>query len=227
MLSGVKFRGCCDLESGFHDGDFVSTWTDQSGSGNHATGSGSNRPLWVTATGDIQRPALAFTASGVSYLSLPSITYNPSSFTIALALRPTGNDASYLLKFSGGSYLWSDTGDTMHVIRGANASDKNLSAAWLYQSDQLHPKVVLWQYGGTHATHTLRLNGAAQTLSDGTPTDDPGTGSVTETCQIGGNGTLALDAQLYELWVISPVLSAGDRTLLEDYLYDAYCVGRF
>lgn len=226
-LTGVKFWGAADRETGYANSDPVGSFTDQSGSGNHATSAGAARPVFTNPVTGMGKAGLLFTPASGTKLRVPSLTYNPSSFTIALVVQPNTNDAGIAFEFTdiGGCYCYGDVGNSLKQTRTAVISAREASSAWLYTTQV--PKLVVVSFDGTNAGHTLRVNKAAVTLSDTIPLD-PGTGSITSVLDIGSrNGSLVNGWYLFEAWVVSPILSAGDRGSLETYLYDRWCLSYF
>jgi hypothetical protein len=222
-LTGLAFWAAADRETGYQNNDPVGTWHDRSGNGRDATAAGAARPTYKTnVVGG--RPGLLYAQSAGSRLDTPAVGI--ATFTIALVVKLT-TDAGILIEQSpghpnSGFYLFGDVGDTLHVEKSGTISDKEYTSTWAYGTNAL--KLVTWEFDGTHAGHTLRVDRAAVSLTNGGATNDPGTGTATDALHIGGRlgGSLSCTGYFFEAVVCTPQLSAADRTLLEQYLHDRW-----
>jgi hypothetical protein len=236
-LSNVVFWSAADRLLGLYaEGDPVGSLTDLSGNGNHALSSGSNRPIWrasVSQAGitpyDLGKPGLEYSSAAGTKLIIPSHTYNPSSFTIAVVMS-LAVDASIIYEFASTAdcYAFGDNGESIKQKRGATTSAKDTNPhPWAYTPSGLPPRLFVAQYDGTHAGHTLRQNKVALATTSVTA-GDPGTASLTSTLSLGSrSGSLASTGYFFEWWVISPICSAADLGLLEDYLYSRWCLASY
>jgi hypothetical protein len=224
-LTGLAFWAAADRETGYQNNDPVGTWHDRSGNGRDATAAGGARPTYKTSVVG-SRPGLLYAQSAGSRLDTPS--FGLATFTIALVVKLT-TDAGILIEQgpaggADGHYLFGDVGDTIRAQR-TTASAKEASSAWAYGANAL--KLVVHDYDGTHAGHTLRVDRAAVSLTNGGSTANPGGGTVTDVLHIGGRagGSLSCTGYFFEVVVCTPQLSAADRTLLEQYLHERWAVG--
>ncbi len=109
--SGLKFWLAADSGITVDGSGGVSSWSDQSGNGNHATQSSSgNRPPVVTNVLN-GKPVVRFTASSAQYFSLPNLMSGASAGEVIVLLKSTATGVG-LWQFGtgpyGASYPWTD-----------------------------------------------------------------------------------------------------------------------
>jgi hypothetical protein len=90
-ISGLLLWLAADRLSGFNDGDLVTSFTDQSGAGNHAVGAGAARPTYKTAIAN-GLPVLRFAAAQTMVTGLYAVA--PSLFTILVVGSKRLNDSA-------------------------------------------------------------------------------------------------------------------------------------
>jgi hypothetical protein len=226
-LSGCVLWLRSDLGITLNGAD-VSAWADQSGTAvSLAQATASKQPLYNATDADFGgAPSVAFTSADSHTLeSSATITYGPH--TIFLVAGPLAASGSYYFtRKSGGTYREYCYGnDPMEYVgdrNGTGASSINNSdlSAW---STVAGVKTIEMQMDGTHAGHTVRVNGVDKREAGGA-TNDPGTGT--------GAGTLWLASEdgtggfgqfeMSEMLIYSRVLTAGEITQVEAYLRARY-----
>ena len=203
-------------------GDRVSSWQDQSGyQRDAAQGTAAQQPLWTDGALNDQ-PGVYFDATRI--LATPAFAL--STFTVFLVFRASNAGLVYEhspdVNANDGSWVYTTTGSTIAVRRGATISGKNLTANW--GADSVN-RIVRHQFDGTHAGHKLFINGTDQTLTD-TVVGNPGTGaSSLQQLFVGArSGVVApLNGYIMELIVYSPQLTDADAQSLErNYLSPRY-----
>lgn len=90
-----------DMGLGLSDNDPISTWSDQSGNSNHATGSGSTRPLFKATAGPGGGPCVRFDASD-DFLNFTN-SLGGSSYTIFAVLKLADSNPRTIVGGFGGS----------------------------------------------------------------------------------------------------------------------------
>ncbi len=198
----------------------VSSWADQSGTGGIGAATqatGNRQPTYSTSGWTNGGSAISFPGTANIQLSTASTSYG--AFTIVTAFKLTGTAGELIVHnsdTSAGDYLYGSTGNTMRVNRGGTESDKNLSSNWAVSNVV---KAVAWVFDGTHAGNVLYVNGVSQTLTNGTSTGAPGTGTQTGAVFIGASqsGTLPVNGLLREVIIYNVALSAADITRLHQY----------
>lgn len=195
----------------------VTSWTDRSGNSNHATQStGTAKPTY-NATGKNGRPTLSF--DGGDFLQTPAIALTTFTFVVVWKsssggiIYEHGSNAN-----TAGCYLHAPGGNTIAASRSSSVSAYTRATL----ADDTW-RLTTHSCDGTHAGHTLRINGALQSLSSAVG-NAPGTSSLSDVLNIGArNGaSLFTTGSIALLVVCTPVLSAANVTLLE-----AYANGRF
>ncbi len=201
----------------------VSNWADQSGNGNDASqGTPANQPIWVDNVIN-GRPALSFSSH---LLTTTPITIG--IFTIFCVFQSSATGPSLIYEHSAdtnsndGLYLWNTTTYTFLVSRNivTTQSSKDLSLNWA--ADNI-AKITTHRFDGTHANHTLHINGILQTLTDAL-TANPGTTTVTDNFYIGNRFAppQPFGGYIAEIIVYNTALSDSERQTVENYLSVKY-----
>jgi hypothetical protein len=196
----------------------VSAWADQSGNGNHLTQTtAAHRPSYTASHADWNgRPAVSL--DGVDD-HLRSAAVSLGAFTIVLVGKST--NSGYLVYSTGATdyeFLSGTIFSTIAVVRGATISAKNHTANWM--PDAPVRKTIVWSYGGTHATHSLRLNGATPSLGTtllGDPGVTPSSSSILLGLSAGGAALTTPEAML-----VNRTLVDAEIASLEWYLKRMY-----
>src|ERR1044071_367612 len=174
-----------DSASVIRDGsNVVSQWSDKSGNANHATEANpTNRPTYgATAFGGLPGIDWGNGAVAARALTTPSISYGV--FTAFIVFR---GDASsnyvYVHESDNGSnrkYIHGDPNPNINIRRGGVQSMRAVvlpfqSATGVLNRDGIR-RILTRRYGGTHATNTIRVDGATpQTNVISGQFFDPGT----------------------------------------------------
>ena len=141
-------------------------------------------------------------------------TIDLTTFTLIMVANPTGT-ANYLINASSAYYLFGSTGPTSEVTKSSNSS-RNATSNWASASP--NPKIIIADYGGTNATHTMSINGGANVLT-GTGAELGG-GSKTS-----GVVSLAQMAGLYgDILLFGRVLSASEKLEITNELKSIYSI---
>lgn len=220
-LVATQILGANGIKSGdATDGDPVSTWQDQSGNGNHLLQTTvASKPTYDLA---VQNSLPGVLYDGVDdMLSLASLSLG--TFTVFTVFKMTGT-AGLLYQHSAdananaGCYLYGTTNATINVRRDASLSAKELSANWAVDNAA---KLTTHRYGGTHASHVLRINRSLQSLNNFVGrTADPGTGSVSAIWTLGrqNSGILPCNGYIFEHIVVNRECTDAEVARCEAYL---------
>ena len=145
-------------------------------------------------------------------LTFPTI--NLTVFTLIMVANPTGT-ANYLINASSAYYLFGSTGSTSEVNKITNSS-RNATSNWASASP--NPKIIIAEYGGTNATHTMSINGGANVLTGSGA--EVGGGSKTS-----GVVNLAQMAGLYgDILLFGRVLTASEKLEITNELKSIYSI---
>lgn len=126
---------------------------------------------------------------------------------------------------TSGMYLNAGTTGTILHKNTGGQSAYNTSTAWWSKTT---PQVTIQRSDGTHAGHSLRVNGDNKTLASlGGFTGDPGTADVTDRLYIGAraSATSFINGWISEIAVFSGSLSDDDCALLDAYTVANYDLG--
>lgn len=208
------------------DGDPVSSFTDRSGNGRHATqATAAKKPTFKTGIAGFNgNPCLQF--DGVDDV-LATPAFGLGVFTIIAVWKASANGVVYFLKNSGGAgapYLYTSTGMTSELYRGVtNHSDRQHALNWGIGSVM---RISTHRFNGTHASHTLRLQGTNIAWTNGAGTANPGTGLETNPLGIGSrdDGALNINGYLAEIIVYAASLSDAACLQAEQNLGAKYAI---
>lgn len=197
------------------DVDGIYQWSDQSGNALHALqATGSKKPAWI-ASGLNGRNVVRFGGDdGLVVASLPL-----TSFSIFVVFKASVNGLVYEhsadASANDGAYLYTSTVNTIQRRNaGSPSSAKNRAVSW--GSDGTFRR-VRHDYDGTHAGHKLWIGGSDQSMTDGTGTNNPGTGTTTTSLFIGcrNQSSVFLTGDIAELLAYSPILSTENAALID------------
>jgi hypothetical protein len=180
-----------------------------------AQATGAYQPTWVDAAQN-GRPVIRF-AGG--HMLATSTALAVTTFTIVAVWKQSVGGMLYEhsvnVNANNGHYLYGPGGNTIIVNRGGTVSA--YTRATLADSTW---RVTTHDYGGANATHGLRLNGVAASLTNGT-TGDPGAASTSQTLYVGGRSgappLVPMTGDLARLILCTPQLTAAEITMLERY----------
>lgn len=201
-------------------GSPVSSWTDQSGNGNHlAQGTAGFRPTIGNSAAFNNLPVLTLDGSDDFLVTAGTVTYGP--FTIFIVSKFTEHD--YVWDHNGADYTYGAVGASFSVTRGATSSQKDVDPAAFWT--QTGAAVTFRRsFDGTHAGNLLYKNGVLQATTNGAGTGDPGTGTSAQVLALGSTaaGALPIAGEVAEFIVYNRQLTAGEITLVEEYLRRRY-----
>ena len=192
QVSGFLIWYSAEAETAWADGDQMTTWTDRSGNGWHATGTAlaSSKPLWKAASGPSGGAAVRFQGDG-------AFSIDPSAFASLAA-----GEVFVQIKADtqNSSKSWANlrnTGDPSHYLGGGNWAEPFGSTV---RKDILSfsPSITVWRrmnihsapndwearldetaYGTTSSNTVGWNNGGVATIGDGYPPAGPFAGYMT------------------------------------------------
>jgi hypothetical protein len=192
QLSGMLIWYSAEAETAWADGAQMTSWTDRSGNGWHATGTytTSTKPLWQATTGPSGGAAVRFQSDGV--FSIDPAAFAPlTSGEVFVQIKADTQNSSK---------SWCDlrnTGDPSHYLGGGNWAEPFGSTV---RKDILSfsPSVTVWRrmnihtapndwearldevaYGTTSSNSVGWNNGGVATIGDGYPPAGPFAGYMT------------------------------------------------
>lgn len=199
--------------------DPIGAWDDKSGNASHLTQATSGK-----------RPIYASSGTGVLYDGADdcltrTITLN-SSMSVFIVMKVSGTAGMIIehsdnvnLAADGGFWLYGTTGQTLNnrYTNPGGQSSKEYASNWAVD-DVL--KVVTVEYGTTHASHKMRVDGSEVSLSS-VSTDNIAAQDSTEILNLGSRangGSLPVTGTLHEVLIYNPQISSTDRDAVEAYL---------
>lgn len=200
-ISGLKVWLKIDSLSALNDGDPVSTWTDSSGNGNDFTynaGIPSSRPLYRETGGPNSHPAAEFDGTNdvLKKLAFPVISQPDTIIIVFDVGRPLDAESANRQLVAGGL-----------IYAGAVLDSGNGGAV------------------DTFIVQSAIFNGVSSKIyRDGveTASGNAGTLSLSDTVELGSDGTSYNAGKLCELLIYDSGLSANDRGNVEAYLVSKY-----
>lgn len=197
------------------NGATVAQVNDQSDNSRHATqGTAARQPTYIYADADFNGgPCFSF--DGGDRLDFASMTLGAQTIFFVGRLTAAGYLLVHNVDALGGGYMWGTTGASIALSDGATWSSKDVTANWAVTAAV---KSHVWRHGGTHATHTLRTNGADVSLTDVNTTDQPATRAGA--LYLGANQTPAsgMAGKVAELIVYDRALSTTEIEAIEAVL---------
>ncbi len=201
----------------------VSSWTNLADGANPLINSvnASFQPNYNATDAEFNsEPSVAFSQGTPHWLHTTN-NIALGAFTVVLVGKITTSDGNIHHQTDGtNSNLCRSDGSTLSVVRNPLGSSKQAGATWAATAG---PMTMVHRYNGTHASHTLRINGSTQSLADGT-TDDPGTSTVT--AKIGlmaaASSAAPTSGEIVAFLVCDESLSDANVLALESYLLDKY-----
>lgn len=200
------------------DTDTVQQWNDQSGNSNHVSQATSGkRPTYRTGLKN-GLPLLQFGSGkcmqlasvGVSTLTLLMVFKNGTANAILVELSATVNS-------NDGFYLFSASTDCCTMKKSGTLSGRIGPSAWGETNQYI---VAGQQFTGKANDHYFLLNGN-QSLSSPDTVNDPGTGTTTDTLNIGARNNAAsnsMNGDICELLLYTPALSMANARAVMAYL---------
>lgn len=204
-----------DLLSGSNN-DPISTWTDSSGNGNHATQSGAIRPILATALlNGMNAVRFDYLGGGDTYFDLPNMFSSGSAASAYVVIKcdldpPTINSASGIWD------IGSDSQASHFPFGDSNVYDEFGTDSRKSVGNPT-PSLASWRIYGPHSA----ANDWAAFL-DGVSIFSTGTNTVgfTTTPRLGGYPPtgMNLDGWMAEVVFTNAKQSSGDREKVEGYL---------
>ena len=206
------------------DNTQVKTWQDQSGNGLDAVqATGALQPVWRDAANGINgNPAVYFSGDIMATANLTA-----GAYTIFAVHKATSHGLVYergiSVNSTDGEYLYTSYLYTIAARRTdgtAKISAKDYTSSWGISGNTL---TTCHQFDGTHAGHTLRVNGSAISLVSKEALD-PGTVDATAALYIGArSGTVApITGFIAEIIYYNSDLPLADVLKVESYLIDKW-----
>lgn len=206
-----------------NNGTHYSLITDLSGNGAHLdTAGGSGGPARTTNLKNGKEGLTSVAASGRSLRTSASVSLT-GSLAIVVVFR--ASTVNFIYHHNGGvTYLYASITNTSNINRAANQSGKNRASNWA--SDNAW-RVVSIRCDGTHAGHTMRINAADQSLTNGSGGNDPGTGTasagaVAFLCT--SDGATQTTGDFLGGWFCSPDPGAAAVAQVESWFNTAFAV---
>lgn len=207
------------------NGDTVTSWTPPSVSTGLPTFTAPGSGGVYTTNVHNGLPAIKAAEGFNSFrFSASSVTFSPS-FTIIAVIKFQSSGGPYGVSAGGSATVDTKSQSTPHFRAAdsslSNISDKNLTNGWATSA----AKIIRHECDGTHAGHKVYINGVEQTLTDGSNTANPGTGTATRNLYLFGN---ALDAvylennYLFEQLFCSSKISGSDAFAIETTFSNYY-----
>jgi len=205
------------------DNTQVKTWQDQSGNGLDAVqATGALQPVWRNAANGINgNPAIYFAGDIMATANLTA-----GAYTIFAVHKATSHGLVYergvSVSATVGEYLYTGTITiTARRLDGIDkTSSKNYNSSWGISGNT---QTTCHSFDGTHAGHTLRVNGSAISLTSVSAVD-PGTASANGALYIGARaGAIApITGFVTEIIYYDSVLPLADVLKVESYLIDKW-----
>lgn len=206
-------------------GSSVSAWADQSGHGaSAAQATATKRPQWIADGGSAfnNKPVFRFNNSD---LTVPSLSV--SGFSVFTVANVTTNGILYEQGTGAGApgfalYTPFASGPNIWAVFGGNTSAYDPNTNWALGAGT---KIISHLYNGTHATHTIALNSAAQAFTTNVG-NNPGNITSALEFNIGSRdeSSLFVGADIAEMIVYNRSLSTTERNAVECYLSVKYNV---
>lgn len=191
-------------------GGAISQWSDASGRGRHATQSGAGKPTETTIN---SKPAVAFAAASTQSLDLPNAFTALTEGTLVIVGKKTIDPPAT----TGGYDLGSNATGTHFPFTNGNVYDSFASTTRqtvTRSASNWASAPFLYEAISTATEWTARVNNVQRFT---TATNTVGW-STTPNLGSHGGGAVFYDGIFAEVLIISPVLTAGERTSLVAYL---------
>lgn len=216
----------------FWDGDSVSGLSEddlvelaQGLDGPALVASGASRPsVRKLALGG--RDALEFNGANVLE-SQSSISLPTGKWTVVLISQIAESTLKLAYEMGANSTtnagFWLATASPSVNAFNSARSSKNAAKHW---GSATSPQLIVHSCDGTHAGHTLRVNGVSQTLSD-TTASDPGTDAIAQKFYLGGRsgGTFCIEGLVSEVAIFDRELTPAELAQISDYVQQHYDFG--
>lgn len=205
-------------------GSSVTDWLDQTGNGRHLTQAlASSRPSYTASSNTFNGlPCLVF--DGLDDV-LVTAAFSLGVYTVCVVTSGQSGNGYFWTRSSAGveaDTLYGSVGHTTYVNRGGVVSGYNHTTSW-GQWGTTTARVLVQRYGGTHATHTVRMNqtAIATTSSSG---GEPGTAATSDQFVVAGrnDGYAAAGISVAEVAVFDRALGTPELELLEEYARRRY-----
>lgn len=226
LLSGCVLWLDAHAITGKSDGDPIASWTDRSGSGNHAAqASGTRQPLYkVNVMGYATLPALLFDGTDDELLTPAVDLTGTSALTAFVVATATDNTTDYMWWALGSTWFSGTTGAAMYrrgsdkkavaYLKGDVGSSTRASAptatttpgllATIFDKSQVANRELLARYNGTQIANSGSSNNT--------------NAFANATMGIGGHGATYLSGYIGEVLVLNRRLTVTEYRRVEAYL---------
>jgi hypothetical protein len=199
----------------------VSTWADQSGLGHDLAATGN--PTWVANTINGQ-PAISFSQSGGAQF-LASAAFAVGTYTLLMVTTGQSGNGYFFTRSTSGvnvDTLYGTTTNTTEVHRGPPTSAWDASLNW---GQFASPSLVVQTFDGTHAGHTVTLNGTS-IATNSISGSNPGTAATTDKLVIAArdDGFLGGTFKTAEVVLYDHALVPNDLFIVQEYLRRRYAL---
>lgn len=206
------------------DTQTVQQWNDQSGNNNHVSQATSGkRPTFRT---NIHNSLAVVRFNAAHCMTLASFAL--TTFTALVVVRGSGTagviyEHGATVASNDGCLLYQDSSGAIQVRKSATTSSRNLSTGWGVTGQYV---IAGQHYAGSHATHYPLTEAAPRYAATGTG-NEPGSGSVTATLNIGARNdaaSLAMTGDICELLFYTPAITLQNVRAVAQYLQQRWNV---
>ena len=207
----------------------VDSWADKSGLAHDLAMTGGNRPILVASDAGVGGlPSLnCSTAVGpFAHKGMKATALTWGAFTKFFVVTGHVTGAGYFdfhyTDANSGDYTYSST-NGLYCARGGTKSERNPGTDWgAYGATTF--KTMRVQFDGTNVSHTLALNGVSQSLTAGSFSGDPGSGTILPDWYMGVDSSIGTStgSKWAAILIYSRALSPAECTIVENYLRTKY-----
>jgi hypothetical protein len=211
---GLSNPGNLTYTASTQDGDPVGTWPDSSVHANHATQTGSSRPIFKTNIVN-GKPVVRFTSAGTSGLNLTSPISGDWPWCVFVVMKPV-SIASLLLSLRGNSSE-NPAGPLANTDSNLYAVDRGgynrVANAW---SAAFHVFTADARAAADGISPVIHVDGTLQAVSAGASANSG------DFITIGYSSTNYSDGDIAEIIIYNALIGATNRANIEKYLGTKY-----